>query len=230
MARKTKEDAEATRVGILNAAELCFLQEGVFRTTLEHIAARAGYSRGAVYWHFKNKLEVLDAVMDRVELPIFSGLQQVALAGSDWPMRELREFFKNAFDEFARNPHARNAIEIGLLRCEFVEETKPVLVRQQKGASLALGHMTVAFRHAQRLRQLREGLDPAVCAMTIHWLIYGALREWLLNPKTVSLRRDGLAALDAVLGGFTVAGALQRDDEAAKHRKAGRRAAAPRSR
>ena len=230
MARKTKEEAEATRVGILNAAELCFLEEGVFRTTLEHIAARAGYSRGAVYWHFKNKLEVLDAVMDRVELPIFSGLQQLTLAGGDWPLRGLREFLKSAFEEFERSPHARNAIEISFLRCEFVEETRAVLVRQQKGAALALEHMTQAFMQAQRLRQLRDGLDPAVCAMAIHCMIYGALREWRLNPNTVSLQRDGLTALDAALGGFAVAGALQEDREAASRRKAGRRAVAPRSR
>lgn len=55
MARKTKEDTQATREGILDAAEACFHEHGVARTTLEMIGARAGYTRGAVYWHFKNK-------------------------------------------------------------------------------------------------------------------------------------------------------------------------------
>lgn len=44
MARKTKEDTQATREGILDAAEACFHEHGVARTTLEMIGARAGYT------------------------------------------------------------------------------------------------------------------------------------------------------------------------------------------
>ena len=222
MSRRTKEESEATREGILNAAELCFLEEGVFRTTLERIAIRAGYTRGAVYWHFENKLEVLDAVMQRIEMPIFIGLEQVAHAANDRPLRAFRQFFKNAFDEFARNPHARNGLEIIYLKCEFVEETRPILIRQQRTNAVALGHMREIFRNAQRLRQLREGLDPDVCAMAIRYLLEGAVREWLLDPKTNSLQRDGLAALDAMLAGFAVEGALKDEDKGTKQRPDGR--------
>jgi TetR/AcrR family transcriptional regulator, acrAB operon repressor len=222
VSRRTKEESEATREGILNAAELCFLEEGVFRTTLERIAIRAGYTRGAVYWHFKNKLEVLDAVMQRIYVPIFIGLEQVAHAANDRPLRACRQFFKNAFDEFARNPHARNGLEIIQLKCEFVEETRPILIRQQRANAVTLGHMREIFRNAQRLRQLREGLDPDVCAMAIRYLLEGAVREWLLNPKTNSLQRDGLEALDAMLAGFAVEGALKDEGKGTKQRPDGR--------
>ena len=65
MARKTKEEAQATRAGILDAAQACFHEFGVAGTSLAMIGARAGYTRGAVYWHFKNKTEVLTAMIDR---------------------------------------------------------------------------------------------------------------------------------------------------------------------
>ena len=206
MARKTKEESEATREGILNAAELCFLNEGVFRTTLEHIAERAGYSRGAVYWHFKNKLEVLDAVLHRIEVPIFAGLEQVAQTEHERPLQAFRQFYKDAFDGFVRNEHARNAIEILFLKCELVAETRPILLRQQKNAAIALAQTREIFKNAQRLRQLRDGLDPTVCATTINYLLSGAIRDWLLNPNTHALERDGLAALDATLTAFAVDG------------------------
>ena len=76
MARKTKEDTQATREGILDAAEACFHEHGVARTTLEMIGARAGYTRGAVYWHFKNKSEVLAAIVERVHLPFMQELER----------------------------------------------------------------------------------------------------------------------------------------------------------
>jgi TetR/AcrR family transcriptional regulator, acrAB operon repressor len=207
--RKTKEESEGTRESILDAAELCFLSEGVFRTTLEHIARRAGFTRGAVYWHFKNKLEVLDAVMHRTEVPYLTGLEQVALAANDRPLRALRQFYKDVFDDFARNQHFRNALEIIFLKCEFVEETRSILMRNLRQTAIAEALLREIFKNAGRLRQLREGLDPAVCATAFHYAILGAIREWLVTPKTHSLQRDGMAALDAMLAGFAVDGALQ---------------------
>ena len=47
MARKTKEDAELTRQRLIEAARQVFLEHGVSRTTMAHIAAQAGVTRGA---------------------------------------------------------------------------------------------------------------------------------------------------------------------------------------
>ncbi len=49
MARRTKEEAAATRDSILDAAEQLFVEQGVSRTTLQHIASAAGVTRGAIY-------------------------------------------------------------------------------------------------------------------------------------------------------------------------------------
>ncbi|MBA4253114.1 MAG: TetR family transcriptional regulator, partial [Comamonadaceae bacterium] len=51
MPRKTKAEAELTRQRLLDAAELLFLERGVSRTPLHEIAAAAGATRGAIYWH-----------------------------------------------------------------------------------------------------------------------------------------------------------------------------------
>jgi hypothetical protein len=42
---------------------------GVARTSLQQVAAEAGVTRGAIYWHFKDKAELFSAMMDRVLLP-----------------------------------------------------------------------------------------------------------------------------------------------------------------
>ena len=39
-------------------------------TSLEDIAKAAGVTRGAIYWHFKNKSELFSAMVNRVSLPI----------------------------------------------------------------------------------------------------------------------------------------------------------------
>jgi AcrR family transcriptional regulator len=64
MARRTKEEAEATRDGVLMAALDLFSEKGYARTTFSDIAKRIGMTRGAVYWHFENKETLLAALID----------------------------------------------------------------------------------------------------------------------------------------------------------------------
>ena len=59
MGRNSKEEAAKTRERILKAALILFSEKGYNRTTFVHIAARIGVSKGAVYWHFKNKPSLL---------------------------------------------------------------------------------------------------------------------------------------------------------------------------
>ena len=57
--RRTKEEAARTRRDIVEAALACFDSHGIAGTTLEQIAAEAKVTKGAVYWHFTGKAEIL---------------------------------------------------------------------------------------------------------------------------------------------------------------------------
>ncbi len=50
---------EERRAQILTAAIACFTQKGYHRTTMDDIVAACGLSKGSLYWHFKNKKDVL---------------------------------------------------------------------------------------------------------------------------------------------------------------------------
>jgi len=63
MARKTKEEAQKTRETILMAALDMFCEKGYTRTTFDEIAKRINLTKGAVYWHFKNKPDILKALI-----------------------------------------------------------------------------------------------------------------------------------------------------------------------
>ncbi len=89
MVRRTKDEAEQTRDAILDAAERVFHRHGVARTSLEQIARAAKVTRGAVYWHFKDKLELCEAMMQRVFLPQEDMLEQLAIQNSATPLDDL---------------------------------------------------------------------------------------------------------------------------------------------
>ena len=62
--KRAKEDAELTKNQIMEAAFSCFYEKGFQDSTLEQIAECAGLTRGAIYWHFKDKTELYKAVVE----------------------------------------------------------------------------------------------------------------------------------------------------------------------
>lgn len=63
MARKCKEDAEKTRQAVLESALDVFSDKGYAKATFDEIAARAGFTKGAVYWYFRNKADLVGALI-----------------------------------------------------------------------------------------------------------------------------------------------------------------------
>ena len=110
MVRRTKEDALATRASLLDAAERLFQAKGVSRTSLNDIALEAGTTRGAIYWHFKDKADLFNAMMARVTLPLESAFQQ-ASAGED-PLPGLRECVLRALRHTAGDEQTRRVFEV----------------------------------------------------------------------------------------------------------------------
>lgn len=104
MARRTKEDAEKTRVQILEAALKVFSEKGYSRTTFVDIAKEIGLTKGAVYWHFKTKPELLTAL-------IAYGDEKFYPADEDKPVNsiaELREAIREYTEPYIMNDEAWN--------------------------------------------------------------------------------------------------------------------------
>ncbi len=68
---------EETQARILDAAQAVFSEQGFEMTQLEEVAARAGYTRGAIYAHYAGKEDLFLALMDQRVLTKFSGIRKV---------------------------------------------------------------------------------------------------------------------------------------------------------
>jgi len=62
--RRTKEDAEQTRKAILASALDIFFEKGYSKTTFDEIARRINLTKGAVYWYFRNKPDIVAALIN----------------------------------------------------------------------------------------------------------------------------------------------------------------------
>jgi TetR/AcrR family acrAB operon transcriptional repressor len=70
MPRRTKEEAEQTRQQLLETALALFARQGISRTALKEIATDAGVTHGALYWHFKNRADLVAGLYEECRFPI----------------------------------------------------------------------------------------------------------------------------------------------------------------
>jgi AcrR family transcriptional regulator len=73
------EQSEATRTALLEVALDLFSRRGYAGVPTEEIVRAAGVTRGALYHHFKDKRDLFEAVVERVEQQV---MERVALAAS----------------------------------------------------------------------------------------------------------------------------------------------------
>lgn len=204
MARRTKEDALVTRDQILDAAEHVFQRRGVSRTSLQEIALEAGLTRGAIYWHFQNKADVFDAMLQRVTLPMDANFNSQPEAEAADPLQHLRRNVATAFHQTVNDEQVRRVFEIASHKVEYVDELQALRERHINERGECLGDLQRTLARAVDRGQLAKSLSVPGAAIGLHALIDGLMHNWLLNPESFDLELVGMQALDAFLCGLAV--------------------------
>jgi AcrR family transcriptional regulator len=78
---------EETQAKILDAAEAVFSEKGFEKSQLEEVAARAGYTRGAIYAHYASKEDLFLALMDQRVLTKLDAMRQAIAAEKEMSKR-----------------------------------------------------------------------------------------------------------------------------------------------
>ena len=192
MARRSRDEAEETKENIVAAAIKLFLREGVSQTTLEKIAAEAGYTRGAVYHHFENKAELLKELMHRSHPPAMKMFDSLKLEQSQHPLQTLEAEISDGIELLLSNKESRDIHTIFIFNCEFVEKTNPSFEPECKFAQAVLDKVCTYLDKAKALGHLSPDADTrklstllmAVCS----GLISLSLRNVMLEKDVVDVR------------------------------------------
>ena len=206
MARRTKADAQATRAGLLDAAEHLFQSHGVARTSLNDIALAAGTSRGAIYWHFKDKADLFNAMMERVTLPLEQTLALANLERAHDPVAQLRHAFLQALRLIASDKQTHRVLLIATHKVEYTEELCAVQQRHLRSQASALRYIHTALEAAFAVHKMAPPLPLETAAAGLQMLIEGLLHQWLLNPEAFDLVGTGASVLNVYLTGLGLAG------------------------
>jgi AcrR family transcriptional regulator len=191
-ARSERRDA---RAALLDAAAEVFAARGLRDASVDEIAQRAGYSKGAVYWHFESKDDLFLALLD----------ERV-----DKPARELIELLESAPPERDMGPEASHRFaqllgsqrELLLLEHEYWSQAArdPKLRARyrlrQAGRRSALGRaLIMRFEHLGG--PVLDAPAGEALATIVMALIAGLTAERLIDPAAVGddLLGDALVLL-----------------------------------
>lgn len=190
MARKTKQQALATRQHILDVALKLFSQRGVSVTSLADIAQAAGVTRGAIYWHFKNKSDLFSEIWELSEASIADLEIEYRAKFPDDPLSVLREILVYILEATAAEERRRLMMEIIYHKCEFVGE---MAVAQQ-------AHRNLCLASNERIEQslqlcMQAGLLPQTllvrrAAILMRSYISGLMENWLFAPEMFDLQSE----------------------------------------
>jgi AcrR family transcriptional regulator len=202
--RRTKEQAAETRQTILRTAEVLFLQRGYESSSLDEIAVAAGVSRGAIHFHFHNKLGLLFAFRDELILPMQQLAQRLGGEATLAPLDALGDVIETTFVELQGKPAKKPILK--LLKAIDADEayddvSNARYFRQQ--VRLALTEICEA---AQRNGTLPAPWTARSAAIALYAMLDGLINEWFLDEVDLSLAPDGVAIIRSFLTSLTKPG------------------------
>ena len=186
--RRRKDDSEQTRNAILDAAEQAFCERGYAATTLEQISRAAGVTRGAFYWHFKDKSQLLAALHARILLPQEQFLAAAAdTAGPGDPLDQLLHAGLEALREFEVDQSRQRMFRI--MSDLGIDPAGRAALSRLEGDLRSL--MLRVMQRARDEGSLHPDFTPHEAAVMVHVTFVGLLGEWLRSDQGFPLSDYG---------------------------------------
>lgn len=179
-----------------------------------HLAGRyrpcGGVTRGAFYWHFKDKADLFDAMLERVTLPMGVDMGRVLRQEGDL-LQAWCAHLRAVLHQIMHDARTRRVLQIAMQKVEHAEEMGSMVVRH---IDLYRINLTQGCQILEQTAARRGQALPAPAlelARSLHALVHGLIYGWLLDPD-FDLEQTGCNAIAFFLEGI---GLAIREDAAA---------------
>jgi AcrR family transcriptional regulator len=202
VARKTKQEAEATRDAILESAAKVFVEKGVASASLEEIAQQAGVTRGAIYWHFKNKLDVFTALHDQLYMSTMDMILQELEKSHPEPLQQLRDLCIKLLEELETNNQKRRILTIFFVKCDYSGELERFLQYQKDQKTKNFSLFSRYFERAIEKGHLSSDSNPKILTHVLSCFITGIAFEYLRYPDLFDIGNNAVNMIDHFFQGL----------------------------
>jgi AcrR family transcriptional regulator len=190
MARTTKEEAQKTRQRILDTAIALFNRDGVSVTTLEKIAEAAALTRGAIYWHFKNKMDVITAIHEALHISILEGLHKELQDTNRTAVERMKAAIVNFLTDLAQDELEQMVMTIFTIKCDYSGEMGLFLDNQAtcKKEGFTLFHTN--FQEALDKGEIQGSWSAEFLSRNLQYYICGIITDCIKDKTLHILKED----------------------------------------
>lgn len=142
-------------------------------------------TRGAVYWHFRNKADLFMAVRQQTGILLRFGDFKTGDA-----LRRLETGLHEALRRLAEDKQAQETYEVMLWKCEYVGDFADVRKDLMSAGTLFLTEATELYEEAARDKLIAPELDPRLAAQETFCFYAGMLKLWLADESGQAVRDD----------------------------------------
>lgn len=185
--RKTKAEAQHTRETLLRAALEIFYQRGVAQASLQEISAEAGVTRGALYWHFKNKEDLFDALFQQFFSEMDGQIQSDIATQSPDIWQSLEQAVIHCFYNIEHDESFRKFIYIVHLNCDHTQNNQTIVNLLHKYQNMWFGYLKSIFQICQQQKIIPPETDIILAVMYFQSHLQGLTNLWLTNPQGIEL-------------------------------------------
>lgn len=175
---------------IMDQAMRLFLEKGYHGTSIDEITQAAELTKGALYWHFRSKDDLLKRILQEYERRFLDGLIQAVGEVEGGTSDKFEKYFR--FNSTFAYYNRELCVSFTTLAAELVgghhrieHDIKRIYRKyQQFLAGLIL--------QGKKERIFRKGIDPDLAALSIMGFHDGILLQWSMNRNEI----DGVVFVD----------------------------------
>lgn len=186
--RKTKDESELTKEKIIEAALYIFLEKGFSKTSVEDIVSSLGLTRGAFYWHFKDKDDLFKCIIEKEQSQRVASINSVTDKSLD-EKTQLKLYLKNTIENFYDNERYRSFIKLRWFRIEDnpMKFSIPVTARMNE---TTISTITETLTSAKKNDLLEDYAAPKEIAFHLIAMTNGIYRLFFIGPEYYSKKSN----------------------------------------
>lgn len=185
--RKTKTEAQKTRLHLLDAALEVFWRDGVTRASLQAIAQEAGVTRGALYWHFKNKEDLFETLFEQQYADFFAAFNDQTLRDNQDVWTHLQHNLTAMFETLATRESKHKFCNVMFSKCEQTAGNETITELACRYHRLFQKQIAYALQLSREQGRLPENTDIELAAIYLESSLVGLIKIWIDEPERFDL-------------------------------------------
>ena len=185
--RKTKTEAQKTRQHLLDAALEVFWRDGVIRASLQAIAQEAGVTRGALYWHFKNKEDLFETLFEQQYADFFAAFNDQTLRDNQDVWTHLQHNLTTMFETLATRESKHKFCNVMFSKCEQTAGNETITELACRYHRLFQKQIAYALQLSREQGRLPENTDIELAAIYLESSLVGLIKIWIDEPERFDL-------------------------------------------